>query len=59
MLDEGNTDRLSESHHIDPIDYDPLTVAYGKFSRAFMTQLLNTVASAIRERRLRLVKRDR
>ncbi|MBP8936880.1 MAG: hypothetical protein KBG72_00185 [Agrobacterium sp.] len=59
ILDEGNTDRLTESHHVDPIGYDPLTIAYGVFSRAFMKQVVITAAQAIRERRVRLVKRDR
>ncbi|MFA1677222.1 hypothetical protein ACDY97_32100 [Rhizobium mongolense] len=59
ILDEGNTDRLAESFHVEPISYDPPTFSYGKLSRAFMGQVLQTLAKAIRERNTRLVKRDR
>lgn len=59
ILDEGNTDRLADSFHIEPISYDPPTFSYGKLSRAFMGQLLQILAKAIREGKTRLVKRDR
>ncbi|MCX8571082.1 hypothetical protein [Aminobacter sp. MET-1] len=57
LLDEGNTDRLSSSFHVEPIDYDPLVVSFGRFSRAFMRQVLIKLADALRQRKLRLVNR--
>ena len=36
ILDEGNRDVLTGSHHVEPISYDPPVFAYGTFSPAFM-----------------------
>lgn len=57
LLDQGNTDVLPGSFHVEPISYAPPVHAYGRFSEAFMRQVLQLLAGAIRERRLRLVRR--
>ena len=57
LLDEGNTDVLPGSYHVEPITYDPPVHAYGYFSEAFMRQILQVLAQAIKARRLRLVGR--
>lgn len=59
ILDEGNRDVLLDSYHVEPISYDPPTWVYGKFSRAFMSLVLRTLADAIREKRLSVVSRER
>jgi hypothetical protein len=59
ILDEGNADVLPGSFHIEPVSYDPLTPVYGKFSQAFMGQVLQTLAKAIRSKRMRLSSRTR
>lgn len=57
LLDQGNTDILPGSFHVEPISYDPPVHAYGHFSQAFMRVVLRTLAEAIRARRLRLIRR--
>ncbi|WP_428393027.1 hypothetical protein [Lichenicoccus sp.] len=57
LVDEGNIDVLPGSYHVEPISYDPPTHAYGHFSEAFMRQVLQTLAKAIRTKRIKLVKR--
>ncbi len=57
LLDEGNTDVLPGSYHVEPITYDPPVHAYGYFSEAFMRQVLQVLAAAIRTKQLTLVKR--
>jgi hypothetical protein len=61
ILDEGDADVLvlPGSFHIEPVSYDPLTPVYGKFSQAFMGQVLQTLAKAIRSKRMRLSSRTR
>lgn len=58
ILDEANTDFLPDSFHVEPVTYDPPVMHYGKFSRAFMGQILKVLAQAIREKRVRLVNRN-
>jgi hypothetical protein len=55
ILDEGNTDYLRESFHIEPVTYDPPIMHYGKFSRAFMGQVLKVLSQAIREKKVALL----
>jgi hypothetical protein len=43
---------------VEPITHDPPIYAYGIFSQAFMRVVLQTLAAALRDRRLRLVKRE-
>lgn len=57
ILDEGNSDVLPGSFHVEPVSYDPLTVTYGQFSRAFMAHVLKKLASAISAKRMRLANR--
>lgn len=57
ILDEGNRDTMPGSFHIEPISHAPLTYTYGRFSEAFVGQLLRTLAAAIRTRRTRVVNR--
>ena len=57
LLDEGNTDVLPGSFHVEPISYDPPVHAYGNFSGAFMRQVLQVLAQAIRAKRLKMVGR--
>ncbi|GAB2188324.1 hypothetical protein LAB1_56350 [Roseibium sp. LAB1] len=59
LLDEANTDILPGSFHVEPISYDPLTISYGKFSHAFVGQILKKLAEAIRAKRLNFVQRER
>ena len=59
LLDEGNSDVLPGSYHVEPITYDPPVDAYGHFSEAFMRQVLLVLAAAIRAKRLKLVGRPR
>ena len=58
MLDEGNSDVLPGSFHIEPIKYDPPIHTYGRFSDAFVRQILQVLAQAIRGKRMRLVGRS-
>lgn len=58
LLDEGNRDILPGSYHVEPIAHDPPVYAYGSFSQAFMRVVLRTLATALRERRLRVVRRE-
>ena len=57
LLDEGNSDVLPGSYHVEPITYDPPVDAYGHFSEAFMRQVLQVLTAAIRAKRLKLVGR--
>ena len=57
ILDEGNRDTMPGSFHIEPISHDPLTYTYGRFSEAFVGQLLRTLVAAIRTRKTRVVNR--
>lgn len=59
ILDEANADVLPSSFHVEPVSFDPFTFAYGKFSNAFMKLVVQTVAEAIRSKRLRMAKRER
>ena len=58
LLDEGNSDVLPGSYHVEPISYAPPVHAYGYFSDAFMRQVLQALAHAIRVKRLKLVVRS-
>ena len=57
LLDEGNIDVLPGSYHVEPITYDPPVHAYGYFSEAFMRQILQVLAGAIKAKQVRLVGR--
>lgn len=59
LLDEGNRDVLPGSWHVEPVSHDPLTFSYGKFSRAFVAQMLRVLADAIRSRRVAMIPRQR
>ena len=50
---------LPGSFHVEPISYDPPVHAYGAFSDAFMRQVLQVLAQAIRAKRLKVVGRPR
>ena len=58
LLDEGNRDVLPGSYHVEPIRHDPPLYVYGIFSQAFMREVLRTLAAALRDRRMRVVRRD-
>ena len=58
ILDEGNSDTFPGSFHVEPISHDPMTVTYGRFSQAFVAQILQVLATAIRARRTKVVNRQ-
>ncbi len=47
----------SWSYHVEPIIYGPPVHAYGHFSEAFMRQVLQVLATAIKAKQLELVGR--
>lgn len=57
LLDVANRDNVPGSVHIEPIAHAPLRYTYGQFSHPFMAQILAVIASAIRARRLKAVRR--
>ena len=59
MLDESNGDVMPGSFHLEPLSYDPVVTAYGRFSPPFMTRVMTVLGDAIRNKRVRVVSRER
>ena len=57
ILDEGNTDQIPGSFHLEPISYDPVVISYGLLSPAFIRILIKAMGKAIRGSQVKLVPR--
>lgn len=58
ILDEANGDVMPGSYHLEPVSRLPMEFAYGRLSQAFMRVVLRTVATALRNRSMRIVARE-